>query len=138
MEIDGLQIPELLTSMIATGRWPSDKDALNKQNLHSLIPPDRNRKLRRICLYPPPFRTLVNAKNDSFYSTDGVIWQLRPELAISIADFGIGADAPILLYYNKSKTEPIVITLDWNGHGNSNSWIVMAESFSEFVDILGI
>lgn len=46
MEIDGLQLPELLTSMIATGRWPSEIDALNKQNLHSLIPPDRNRKLR--------------------------------------------------------------------------------------------
>ena len=138
MEIDGLILPELLCSMISTGRWPSASDSINKQNLQSLIPSDRNRKLRSICLYPPPFRTLVNAQNDDFYRTHGVLWQLKPELAIEIADFGIGSDSPILLYFEKSKTDPVVLNLDWREGNNANSWIVMAESFSAFVDILGI
>ncbi len=138
MEIDGLLLPPLLTSMIATGRWPSASDSINKQNLQSLIPGDRNRKLRRICLYPPPFRTLANARDDDFFRTHGIIWQLQPELAIEIADFGIGSDSPILLYYNQSKTEPVVINLEWQEGPNSNSWVVMAESFSAFVDLLGI
>ena len=144
MEIDGLRLPDLLTSMIETGRWPSTNDSINKQNLQSLIPSDRNRKLRAICLYPPPFRTLANAKNDDFYRKSGVIWQLKPERAIEIADFGLGADSPILLYYNKSKTEPIVInldwqmSLDWQEGASANSWGVMADSFSDFVEILGI
>ena len=98
MEIDGLLLPDLLTSMIETGRWPSANDSINTQNVSSLIPADRNRKLRGICLYPPPFRTLANARNDNFYRTYGVISQLKPELAIGIADFGIGSDSPILLY----------------------------------------
>ncbi len=138
MEIDVLLLPHLLTSMISTGRWPSASDSVNKQNLQSLIPSDRNRKLRRICLYPPPFRTLTNASNDDFYRTHGVIWQLKPELAIEIADFGIGSDTPILLYYDRSKNEPTVINLDWHNSPNSNSWVVMADSFSAFVDLLGI
>ena len=138
MEIDGLLLPDLLTSMIATGRWPSGNDTINKQNLQSLIPSDRNRKLRRICLYPPPFRTLANARNDDFYRKHGAIWQLKPELAIEIADFGIGSDSPILLYYDKSKTEPTVINLDWQEGDNPNTWVVTAESFSAFVDVLGI
>lgn len=138
MNVDGLIIPDLLISMISTGRWPSADDSINQQNLQSLIPSDRHRTLRRICLYPPPFRTLADATNDDFYRTHAVIGQLKPELAIAIADFGIGSDSPILLYYKKSKTEPIVINLEWQEGGNANSWVVLAESFSAFVDLLGV
>ena len=138
MEVDGLLLPDLLVSMIASGRCPSAAASISQQNLESLIPCDRNRKLRRICLYPPPFRTLTNATNDAFYRSHGVIWQLRPELAIEIADFGIGSDSPILLHYGKSKTEPIVINLQWHDGDNANTWVVLAESFSAFVDLLGI
>ena len=136
MEIDGLLIPDLLLSMIAMGRWPSTVESISDQNLQSLIPTDRNRTLRSICLFPPPFRTLVNAANDDFFRTHGVIWQLKPELAVSIADFGWGADSPILLYYHKTKAEPIVINLEWRDSGNL--WVVMSESFAEFVELLGI
>lgn len=138
MEIDGLILPDLLISMIESGRWPSATDSINKQNSESLVPLDRNRKLRRICLYPPPFRTLAHAAKDDFYRTDGIIWQLKPELGIAIADFGIGADSPILLYYKKNKTEPIVINLDRHQRDGANSWVVMAESFAAFVELLGI
>lgn len=77
----------------------------------------------------------MRTTHDDFYRNQGVIRQLKPDLAIVIADFGIGSDAPILLYYLKSKTEPVVINLDWQEDGNS--WVVVAENFSAFVDLRG-
>lgn len=138
MEIDGLLLPDLLTSMIATGRWPSASSSINQQHLQTLIPSDRNRKLRGICLYPPPFRTLSNARTDEFYRAVGVNWKLVPELAIAIADFGIGSDSPILLYYQQNNAEPTVLNLNWQEGHNSTSWVVMAENFAAFVELLGI
>lgn len=138
MEIDGLRLPELLTSMIASGRWPSTSDSFSAQNLRSWIPDHVNRKLQGICLYPPPFRTLASCQDDPFYRDFGAIWQLKPEQAIAIADFGIGADSPILLYYENGTTEPVVLKLEWQAAEGSNSWLVMSPSFAAFVDMLGI
>ena len=128
----------MLVAMIDCGRWPSNREEASGQDLNSRIAPDRNRRLRRICLYAPPFRTLSNASSDYFYRTCGVLWQIAPELAIGIADFGIGADSPILLDYRQSKVAPIVINLNWSDGGKSNSWVTMASSFPAFVEILGI
>lgn len=124
--------------MISEGRWPATSDEASGQSLLSRISADRKRSLRGIYLYPPPFRTLANGGTDQFYRKYGVMDQIQPELAVGIADFGIGADSPILLYYKKSKMEPVVINLDWDGDGNATTWVVMAESFSEFIDLLGL
>lgn len=61
-----------------------------------------------------------------------------PELAIAIADFGIGSDSPILLYYQQNNAEPTVLNLNWQEGHNSTSWVVMAENFAAFVELLGI
>lgn len=140
MVVDGLLIPDQLQAMLAEGRWPRTADEAAKQNLHSRVPEDRNRRLRRVYLYAPPFHTLarVVAGGDGFYSRFGALHELVPELSVAIADFGLGADAPILLDYRAGPTEPRVIHLEWADRGDANYWVVMAENFAEFVDLLGL
>jgi hypothetical protein len=140
MVVDGLLIPDQLQAMLAGGRWPRTADEASKQNLHSRVPEDRNCRLRRVYLYAPPFHTLarVAAGGDDFYSRFGALHELVPELSVAIGDFGLGADAPILLDYRAGPTEPRVIHLEWADRGDANYWVVMAENFAEFVDLLGL
>ena len=92
MVIAGLLIPDLLETMLAEGRWPRTADEALKQNLHSRVPEDRNRRLRRIYLYAPPFHTvaqIVAGNGGDFYSRFGALHDLVPEASVEIADFGI-------------------------------------------------
>jgi hypothetical protein len=91
-------------------------------------------------LYPPPFRTVASvlAGSDAFYRRFGVVEQMVPEAAIEIADFGLGSDAPILLDYRASPTDPSVIRLCWPADGRPNLWKVMAPDFASFIRALGL
>ena len=127
MIVDELVIPELLQAMLAESRWPRDAHEAMRQNLRSLVPEDRIRRLRRIFLYPPPFHTvaqLVDGGN-SFYSRFGALHELVPNSAIEIADWGAGTDAPILLDYRVNPANPSVILLEWPGDDDLNRWVVM-------------
>jgi hypothetical protein len=139
--VDGLLIPDLLEAMLAEGRWPRTTDEASKQHLCARVPEDRNRRLRRICLDAPPFHTLARTAtggNRGFYSAFGALHELVPEASVEIADFGLGADSPILLDYRAGPTDPRVIHLEWADRGDANYWVVMAENFAEFVDLLGL
>jgi hypothetical protein len=141
MVVDGLLIPDLLETMLAEERWPRTPDDASKQTLHSRVPEDRNRRLRSIYLYAPPFRTvarIVAGGGQDFYSRFGALHELVPEASVEIADFGPGADATILLDYRTGPTDPRVIHLEWADRGESNYWVVMAPNFAGFVDILGL
>ena len=141
MIVDGLLIPDQLQAMLAEGRWPRTADEAAQQNLHPRLPEDRNRTLRRIRLHAPPFRTLAwtaSGGGRGFYSAFGALHELVPEASVEIADFGHGADTPILLDYRAGTTEPRVIQLEWPDRGEANYWVVMAENFAEFVDLLGL
>ena len=141
MVVDGLLIPDQLQAMLAEGRWPRTADEATKQNLRSRVPEDRNRTLRRIYLYAPPFHTvarIVAGGGRDFYSSFGALHELVPEVSVEIGDFGLGSDAPILLDYRAGLTEPRVIHLAWADRGDANYWVVMAENFAEFVDLLGL
>src|SRR5438067_1599590 len=112
MVVDGILIPELLEAMLAEGRWPRTADEASKQNLHSRVPEDRNRRLRSIYLYAPPFHTvarIVAGGGRDFYSRFGALHELVPEASVEIADFGLGADATILLDYRSGPSDPQVI-----------------------------
>jgi hypothetical protein len=138
MEVDGLCIPDQLLAMLAEGRWPRTAEEATKQNLHSRVPEDRNRTLRRIYLYAPPFHTIARITTGpgrDFYSRFGALHELVPEASVEIGDFGLGSDAPILLDYWSGPTEPQVIHLEW---ADPNYWVVMAPSFAEFVELLGL
>ena len=60
------------------------------------------------------------------------------DLALDIGDFGLGSDAPILLDYREDAAEPRVIRLRWVGSGKCNEWVVMAPTFGNFVEALGL
>jgi hypothetical protein len=141
MVVDGLAIPELLQAMLAAGRWPRTSDEASKQRSRSLVPEDRIRRLRKIFLYPPPFVTvarIVAGSGKGFYSWYGALHELVPEASIPIGDFGLGADAPILLDYRANPDEPRVIHLEWSDDDSSNYWVVMTRNFASFVELLGL
>ncbi len=145
MLVDGLPIPPLLLEALDSGRWPRTADEAIRQNLRSLVAEDRIRSLapeeRTIYLYPPPFATVAShlaGRGADFYRRYGVVDQLVPEAAIEIGDFGLGSDAPILLDYRGSPTDPIVIRLRWPGGGQPNLWRVMAPDFPSFIRGLGL
>ncbi|MBA4189753.1 MAG: hypothetical protein C0467_17340 [Planctomycetaceae bacterium] len=139
--MDGLLIPGLLQVMIAAGRWPRTADEAAKQNLHARVPEDRNRRLRTIYLYAPPFHSvaeIVAGSGKDFYAKFGALHELVPEASVEIGDFGLGSDTPILLDYRAGPTDPQVIHLEWSGNGEASSWVVLAPNFAEFVDLLGL
>lgn len=142
MAVGTLEIPPLLLSLIEAGVWPSRRDAVAEQSGRSLIPEDRNRRLRGICLYPPPFKTLAETgagkdPND-FYARHGAMHELVPDATIEIADFGVGADSPILLDYRRGPSNPRVIFLEWPGGDGENYWVEMAPDFDSFAEMLGL
>jgi hypothetical protein len=145
MLVDGLPVPLLLLETLDSGRWPRTVDEANRQNLFPLVPEDRIRRLApeeaTIYLYPPPFATVarhLSGEGADFYRRFGVVEQLVPEVAIEIGDFGLGSDAPILLDYRDSLTDPSVIRLCWPGDGQANVWRLMAPDFPTFMKALGL
>lgn len=145
MLVDGLPVPLLLLEALDSEKWPRTTDEAIKQNLRCLIPEERVRRLApdesKIYLYPPPFATIARhlaGQGADFYHKFGMVDQLVPEAAFEIGDFGLGSDAPILLDYRESSTDPKVIRLFWPGNGMPNVWRVMAPDFSSFMKELGL
>jgi hypothetical protein len=136
-----LLIPDLLQAMLAEGRWPRTADEASKQNRCSRVPEDRNRRFRSIYLYAPPFHTVAKVITDDgqdFYSRFGALHELVPDASVEIGDFGLGADATILLDYRVGPKDPRVIHLEWSDRGDSNYWVVTAPNFAGFVEMLGL
>jgi hypothetical protein len=145
MRVDGLLIPDGLVAALEAGRWPRTSEEAMKQNLRSLIPEERIRRLApeesKLYLYPPPFATVARglaASGDDFYTRFGAVEQLVPEAAIEIADFGLGSDSPLVLDYRAGPTDPRVIRLLWPGEGQPNRWVVMAPDFPTFAEAMGL
>jgi hypothetical protein len=139
-----LEVPRLLDELIAAGRWPSNAQEANAQNLKSLASPERVSRLapeeKIIYLLPPPFITVreKSVRNDFWNWPQSDPSGIDFDLALDIGDFGLGSDAPILLDYRLDKTNPWVIRLRWPGDGSRNHWVVMADDFRSFVEVLGL
>jgi hypothetical protein len=143
--VDGLLIPERLVAAVAAGRWPRTAEEASRQNSRCLVPEERIRSVApeesKIYLYAPPFHTVANILSGlgaDFYRKFGAVDQLVPEVAVEIADFGLGADSPILLDYRASTIRPCVIRLSWPGDGTPNRWVVLTADFTTFIDALGL
>jgi hypothetical protein len=144
MFVGHLPLPRLLASMLAEGRWPRDEREAIAQNLAPRTSAERVRALaaeeERIYLLPPPFHGIRALSRHNMFWTmpesapDGIDF----DLAVEIADFGLGSDAPILLDYRPSIETPCVIRLKWSEGGVGNRWVPMAESFDRFVAELGL
>lgn len=139
--------------MIESGRWPSDDAAIRHQNMEPVVPIERVRAMAPdqdgLCLYGPPFKTVAedigaDPSIERYFNEFGAVEQLDPVRALIIADFGLGSDTPILLDYRRGDN-PQVLTLQWSfveGEAGKrrpdNRWTVLADSFDDFVDRLGL
>jgi hypothetical protein len=137
-----LAVPRLLEDLLAAGRWPRNAAEAIAQNLKSLVAPERVRSLApeesMIYLLPPPFLTVRKRSKHEPYWTSPLAdpGGIDFDLALVIADFGLGSDAPILLDYREDAADPRVIRLRWPGSGSPNQWVVMAPDFQTFVEAL--
>ncbi len=113
-----------------------------------LLPLVRAERVRRfaeretlICLAPPPFRTIAEepALGLDYESWEG-LWaldQIDPGRALVIADFGLGADSPVILDFARDPGNPPVLCLRWRTPGGGNEWVQGARDFDEFAALLG-
>lgn len=138
-----VQVPPLLDELVAAGRWPRTYDDQIAQNLRPLVSPERVKKLAPdetgiIYLYNPPFVPIGRrADPNDFYnwpSSDPA--GIDHDLAVEIADFGLGSDAPIALDFREDATNPRVIRLSYSG--DRSRWVILAPDFASFVEALGL
>src|ERR1700722_11548052 len=138
-----IALPQLLTQLIAEGRWPGTGANVVEQEFSPLVSKGRVSLLAPeegvICLHPPPFRTVRELAIDEPFWCEP--WSdpsaIDFDLAIAIGDFGIGSDAPILLDYRGNVDHPRVVRLEWFARPD-NKWVPMADDFPTFVNVLGL
>jgi hypothetical protein len=141
-----LELPKLLSQLIEQGTWPQAGANVNEQEFEPIIDSGIVNKIfpgeDRVSLMPPPFHTIADEKYDEhdFWKT-GVSNYVEIEYskALIIADFGVGSDSPIVLYYG-SENEPDIRFLKWLGNGSSitHKWIRSHGSFEEFANEVGL
>jgi len=137
-------LPSLLTEMIASGVWPTGnpnlqelKPVLGKDAAHGLSSEDNG-----IVLMPPPFHTIGDEVRggNRFWKT-GVTnpKEIDYDKALIIADFGMGSDSPIVLYY-EPKDLARVMYLRWIGNGQNirHEWVETHRSFDDFAVAVGL
>ena len=140
-------LPPGLARLITEGVWPTRAGpSMVAQQLHPSIPADRVRQFAAeegcICLQPPPVPTLAEVVAaggaGDFWERFGALDQIDPARAVLIADFGIGADAVVVLDYARDPANPPVLRLRWAERGVGNQWVQGARDFDEFAAILGL
>jgi hypothetical protein len=147
-----LKQPRELKKLIAERLWPATHNDAIQQNLQRRISPECVHRLipteDEIFLYPDPSMTLASeheasrkkiGETEFFAAYDRSLDQIDPQLALFIADFGHGSDAPIALDFRSSIEDPPVIGLKWHNMriaDDLNQWVRLADRFSDFVRIL--
>jgi hypothetical protein len=138
------EIPAGLSNLIKSGVWPDESSnlqefnpLLGEQAAHALSPDDD-----RIVLMPPPFHTIadeVRGGNDFWRSGVTNPDEIDHERAVIIADFGLGSDSPIILYYHTADS-PSVMYLRWIGDGEHirHQWVETHASFDDFAAAVGL
>lgn len=143
MMTSDLPIPSLLADLIRSGKWtPTGTLCGGMFNLgdsaaHRLSVDDN-----QLILMPPPFHSIGDEVLDgnAWWMTDLTnVGQIDYERALIIADFGMGSDSPIILYY-ETTSEPVVMYLKWTWHGRkpSHSWKQTHSSFEDFAADVGL
>jgi hypothetical protein len=168
MKIEGLELPTQLISLIEARIWPrTDADfraqhsqpRATKDRIRLLSPNDDHLDLmayESLCLLSTEiasydrFYQRENIRPElGFWQTDGDLENIDPTLAITIADFGLGSDSPIVLDYRASPTQPTVLRLAWESAGVEHSpdrdiylhrtrWVQCAQTFDHFVELTGL
>jgi hypothetical protein len=150
MNVHELKIPAALCRLIEAGVWPNADtpwQEINRQSFHPILGAEAAHSLSpdddRIVMMKPPFHTIadeVAGGNDFWVSGLTNASEIDYDKAVIIADFGMGSDSPIILYYGDVDL-PVVMYLRWIGNGNGNDirheWIQTHASFEEFAESVG-
>jgi hypothetical protein len=149
MRVHGLKIPEALCRLIESGVWPNAETpwqqislqniypVLGREAAHALSPDDD-----RIVMMKPPFHTIADevAGGNKFWVADLTnVDEIDYGKAVIIADFGMGSDSAIILYYSDTDS-PVVMCLRWSNDGNNiqHKWIQTHKSFEDFAVAVGL
>ena len=140
MRVHNLTIPDALCRLIESGVWPNAETPggeIVRQDIQPILGKDAAHALSanddRIVMMRPPFHTIADevAGGNNFW-VSGVTNanEIDYEKAIIIADFGIGSDSPIILYYGGTES-PVVMYLQWSGSGSEirQKWVQTHRSF---------
>jgi hypothetical protein len=139
--VDGLVIPLRLVELAESRRWPSDvEESLTGEAVQSVFPDERY-----VHLESPPFTTIaadIGRFGSTFWGDAmGAPDEIDSSKAVIIGDFGRGSDAPIVLDYRENDLVPFVRRLKWNfvaPRMTDNHWVLVASSFDEFAELLGL
>jgi hypothetical protein len=90
----------------------------------------------------PPFHTIADeVAGGNLFRFKGVTNpdEIDYNRAVIIADFGMGSDSPIILYYS-DMDNPVVMYLRWSGNGPNikQSWVRTHDSFDDFARAIGL
>jgi hypothetical protein len=132
-----LPLPNELKLLINDGVWP-DKKSAQMQNLRPLIRKEILQQFapdeETIFLYPPPFATIAEAREDNKYWEDerNALDEIDPEQALIIGDFGLGSDTSIILDYRTG--EPLLLRLQWGEP--KNHWVECRLHIADFANYI--
>jgi hypothetical protein len=137
------QIPNLLSELIERQAWtlpespPSLIVDLGAEAAHRLSPEDNH-----LILMPPPFHTIADEIEDgnTFWEADlSNVGEIDYSKALIIADFGLGSDSPIILYYEQPDHAKVMY-LKWviTNHQAEHCWITTHSNFRDFAIDVGL
>jgi hypothetical protein len=131
MDINGHVIPALLERLIEEKKWStagSPPIDLGVEAALRISP----RELQLV-LMPPPFHTIADEvrEGNNFWNQLTNVGEIDYSRAVIIADFGLGSDSPIILYYGHDP-EPDVMYLEWPYQSDGrHEWVLSYDSFDE-------
>ena len=139
MRSSNLPLPHALLALIEAKKWSRlgvPLVSLGKAAAQCLSPADDE-----LVLMPPPFRTIAErVAGNRFWEGLSNVGQIDYERALVIADFGIGSDSPIILYFGEA-TEPSVMYLRWRWDDTgvvTHRWIETHATFAAFAVQVGL
>ena len=141
MKVYDFKIPGSLCQLIDDGVWPDENSSINRQEREPLISKEVVQRIfpdfDKIVLMKPPFHTIgdeAKVWNDFWVTFLTNFGEIDYDKAVVIADFGLGSDSVIILYY-ESTNLPVVMYLNWPFVEQKicHSWVKTHDSFDSFI-----
>jgi hypothetical protein len=151
MRVGNLELPLLVETLLAEGRWPQEKYYGNGPVaaggiVEALVPGEQE-----IWLSPPPLHT-IEADNLRWFEQFRRAGDIDFSRAVIIGDFGPGTDAPIVLDFRQDPPSVKALRLRWFPNPLSGKvaqkavtnlrpeghWVHLALSLDDFIARIGI
>ncbi len=147
--MNNFKIPALIDKLVSAGIWPDEnwstaqfgrletQPIIGREATHKVSPDDE-----KIVLMPVPFHTIadeVDGGNEFWTRHLTNYGEIDYHKAVIIADFGLGSDSPIILYYENNE-EPKVMYLKWSFNNSKveHAWVCTHDTFEAFAFDIGL